>query len=268
MLKRQKLRYSIYKIFAIIALVFLLGHFNPALAGHILINDSADLETFSDPSVSAVIPGIFPVMDFYAYWDTLTLNPYRFEIHNFSGIIQLPLLESDCGFSLPVASFITSGFGSRWGRAHTGLDLNLKTGDPVSASFDGVVRMSCWYYGYGNVVVIRHHNGLETLYGHLSKRVVKPGDLINAGQVVGYGGSTGHSTGPHLHFETRFLGRPFNPDDIIDFQNDSLRKDSVSFDSKFLATPKVVAYAPKKYYKARYTGYKKGVARKSTYKKK
>ncbi len=268
MSSRQKLRLNIYKVFAVLTIIFLLGHFNPTLAGHILINDSTELETLSDPSVSSVIPGIFPVLDFYGYWDTLNLNPYRFELQSFSGVIRLPLLESDCGFALPVTTFITSGYGSRWGRAHTGIDLNLKNGDTVCAAFDGVVRMSCWYYGYGNVVVIRHHNGIETLYGHLSRRLAKPGDLVNAGQCIGYGGSTGHSTGPHLHFETRYLGRPFNPDDIIDFSNDSLRKDSVSFDSTFLNPPKVIAYTPKKYYKARGYGYKKGTARKSTYKKK
>src|SRR5215203_5762099 len=84
MSSRQKLRSNIYKIFAVLTIIFLLGHFNPTLAGHILINDSSELETLSDPTISSVIPGIFPDLDFYGYWDTLNLNPYRFNMQHFS----------------------------------------------------------------------------------------------------------------------------------------------------------------------------------------
>lgn len=201
---------------------------------------------------ASFIPGIAPYFDLYCYWDTLNLDPYNFDFKNLGGTLNLPVLESDCGFMLPVAGKISSGFGYRWGRPHAGVDIELKTGDSVSAAFDGVVRMSRWYYGYGNCVVIRHHNGLETLYGHLSRRLVKPGDLVNAGQLIGLGGSTGYSTGPHLHFETRFMGKAFNPQNLIDFKTDSLLKDTLVFDTNSFASPKPVYY---KTYNRGYRGY-------------
>lgn len=210
------------------------------------------------------IPGVSPLYDLYAYWDTLNLDPYHFDFSTINGTFNLQILPTDCGFALPVMGVVTSGFGYRWGHAHTGVDLDLKTGDTVNSAFDGVVRMSCWYYGYGNCVVVRHHNGLETLYGHLSKRLVKPGDLVNAGQIIGLGGSTGYSTGPHLHFETRFMGKAINPESIIDFKADSLKKESLSFDCKsFGATPRTPAQQPhygayKKPAPRNYYGTKKG----------
>jgi hypothetical protein len=103
-----------------------------------------------------------------------------------------------------------------------------------------------WYYGYGNCVVIRHHNGIETLYGHLSARLVKPGDPVNAGQIIGLGGSTGHSTGPHLHFETRFMGKAFNPQNLIDFKQDSLLMDTLVFDTNSFTAPPPQVYYKKK----------------------
>lgn len=206
---------------------------------------------------------ISPMTDMYAYWDTLNLNPYTIDFSNITGSINLSLAPQDCGFVLPVAGALTSPFGYRWGRPHEGVDLNLKMGDSVYSAFDGVVRMSRWYYGYGNCVVVRHHNGLETLYGHLSKRTVKPGDMINAGQLLGLGGSTGYSTGPHLHFETRFLGKAIDPQTIIDFKNDSLKKDTLSFDSKKFVAPKP-APAPVKAAPA--YGYYKKPAAKAYYK--
>jgi len=225
-------------------------------------------EDFTHPTF---IPGIAPYFDIYCNWDTLNLDPYNFDFKSLGGSLQLPVLESDCGFMLPVTGAITSCFGYRWGRPHAGVDLNLKNGDTVNAAFDGVVRMSRWYYGYGNCVVIRHHNGLETLYGHLSRRIVEPGDLVNAGQIIGLGGSTGYSTGPHLHFETRFMGKAFNPQTLIDFKTDSLLMDTLVFDTNSFAPPKPIYYKPAyRSYKG-YSNYGKPqtYARKSTaYKKK
>jgi hypothetical protein len=238
--------------------------------------DTKDTRFFHDTDgientamASAFIPGFYPFFDIYSYWDTAHLDPYNFDFKTLGGIVELPVLESDCGFALPVAGSMTSPFGPRWGRQHAGIDLQLKTGDTVVAAFDGVVRMSMWYYGYGNCVVIRHHNGLETLYGHLSKRMVNAGDLVNAGQEIGLGGSTGHSTGPHLHFETRYMGKAFNPQNLIDFQQDSLVIDTLVFDTNSFSVP-----PPQVYYKKSYKhSYKrksksKSYARKSSYKKK
>lgn len=169
-----------------------------------------------------LLPGFYPEFDFYYHWDTLALDPYRFNVKTLNREIPVTLLHADCGYNLPISGKVNSGFGWRGGIPHQGIDLQLSTGDTVKVAFDGVVRMSRWYSGYGNCIIVRHYNGFETLYGHLSKRIAKSGDLVNAGQVIGLGGSTGRSTGPHLHFETRFLGRPINPANIIDFKGDSL----------------------------------------------
>lgn len=215
---------------------------------------------------TAIIPGFYPFFDIYSYWDTTKLDPYNFDFKSMGGTVELPVLESDCGFSLPIEGGITSPFGSRWGRPHAGVDLQLHTGDTVGSAFDGVVRMSMWYYGYGNCVVIRHHNGIETLYGHLSKRLVNVGDLVNAGQVIGLGGSTGHSTGPHLHFETRFMGKAFNPQNLIDFGLDSLLKDTLVFDTNSFSAPPPQVYYKKSYkYSKKKSSYRrKSPARKSS----
>ena len=115
-----------------------------------------------------------------------------------------------------------------------GVDLPLKTGTPVVAAFSGKVRMSKYYRGYGNLVVIRHESGLETFYGHLSKRLVTPGEWVTAGQTIGLGGSTGRSTGSHLHFETRYCGFAFDPQWLIDFEEGSLRHRLFILKKRFL----------------------------------
>ena len=107
------------------------------------------------------------------------------------------------------------------------MDLGLKTGDPIYATFDGKVRISKAAGDYGNLVVIRHNNGLETYYAHLSQRDVEVGDWVVAGQQIGLGGSTGRSTGPHLHYEVRYKGQSFDPERIIDFSNGVLRRDEL-----------------------------------------
>jgi murein DD-endopeptidase MepM/ murein hydrolase activator NlpD len=259
----------VYRFLCVLGLLLIASHFNIAAANVILYNDSDGFNPTGQFPTPAVIPGVSPLFDLYSYWDTLNLDPYKFDFATLNGNFNLTVLESDCGFALPVAGAMTSGFGWRWGQAHTGVDLNLHTGDTVNAAFDGVVRMSTWYYGYGNCVVIRHHNGLETLYGHLSKRLVKPNDLVNAGQILGLGGSTGYSTGPHLHFETRFMGKAFNPCSLIDFKSDSLLKDTIVFDSKSFAlpAPQPYRYYRKPYYRSTYYRKPAAYGRKSSYKK-
>ena len=139
---------------------------------------------------------------FTEHWDTRSVNPYVF-----------------------------SKFGYRHGRRHQGVDLPYPTGTPVYAAFDGKVRVSDYVGGYGNLIIIRHANGLETFYGHLSRRDKEPGDWVNAGDVIGLGGSTGRSSGPHLHFETRYQGYAFDPTWLIDFETDTLRHRLLTFRS-------------------------------------
>ena len=128
----------------------------------------------------------------------------------------------------PVASPISSNYGKRRRRMHYGVDMGCPVGTPIVAAFDGIVRCSkANAGGYGNLVVLRHHNGLETYYAHLSKRLVNPGQLISIGDTIGLAGNTGRSYGSHLHFETRYLGTPFNPNNIIDFVEYKLKCDTL-----------------------------------------
>ena len=124
------------------------------------------------------------------------------------------------GFAMPTPSRkITSKFGPRWGRQHKGLDIKVYIGDTIYAAFDGKVRIVKYNAGgWGYYVVLRHPNGLETLYGHLSKQLVKEDEIVRAGQPIGLGGNSGSSTGSHLHFETRLLGTAVNPALMFDFE--------------------------------------------------
>lgn len=137
------------------------------------------------------------------------------------------------GFSMPTTSRkITSLFGPRWGRRHNGLDVKVNIGDTIYAAFEGKVRVVKYEAaGYGNYVVIRHSNGLETIYGHLSKWLVEPNEEVASGQPIGLGGNTGRSTGSHLHFETRFLGQALNPQLLFDFPNQDVTGDFYAYRS-------------------------------------
>ena len=134
-------------------------------------------------------------------------------------------------FCMPTPSrVITSNFGARWGRQHKGLDIKVYTGDTIKAAFSGKIRIVRYEPGgYGNYVVIRHHNGLETIYGHMSKNLVKENQDVKAGEPIGLGGSTGRSTGSHLHFETRLCGIALNPALMFDFRNQDVVGDFYLF---------------------------------------
>lgn len=131
------------------------------------------------------------------------------------------------GFHMPTPSRqINSPYGKRWGRLHAGLDIKVYLGDTIRAAFDGKVRIVKYNAkGYGYYVVIRHPNGIETLYGHLSKQLVKEDQIVRAGDVIGLGGNTGRSWGSHLHFETRLLGKPIDPATMFDFKNQDIISD-------------------------------------------
>lgn len=133
------------------------------------------------------------------------------------------------GFAMPTPSkVVTSNFGYRasFGRMHKGIDVKVYIGDTIVSAFDGKVRIVNYEAkGYGNYVVIRHNNGLETIYGHLSKHLCKTGDVVKAGQPIGLGGNTGRSTGSHLHFETRILGEAINPALLFNFAKQNVTCD-------------------------------------------
>lgn len=166
---------------------------------------------------------------FEKYWDTEKLFPYKdVEYSSLPKSLVIDLVDSTNGYHTPYKpSPIRSRYGPRRGRAHQGVDLALKTGEKIYATFSGRVRISQYNRGgYGNLVVIRHDNGLETYYGHLSERMVEPNQWVEAGSVIGLGGSTGRSTGPHLHFETRYFGQSFDPERLIDFKSGTLCRET------------------------------------------
>ena len=156
-----------------------------------------------------------PADDIYNnIWTSDHVNPYKIPIDRLPDSVRI-----DCSnFSVPVHGSPTSVFGPRRYRFHYGIDLRLKIGDSVRSAFSGKVRIIDYEArGYGNYIVIRHNNGLETVYGHLSAVLVTMNQNLKAGQLIALGGNTGHSTGPHLHFETRYIGNAINPAHIINF---------------------------------------------------
>jgi murein DD-endopeptidase MepM/ murein hydrolase activator NlpD len=173
---------------------------------------------------------MFPADELYnSNWDTVHVNPFKNIKMNFPDSYSI-----DCAsFVMPVDNEnvkINSKYGLRRRRMHRGIDLDLQVGDTIRASFDGKVRIKSYERrGYGYYLVLRHPNGLETVYGHLSKFLVRENQIVRAGEAIALGGNTGRSTGAHLHFETRFLGKDINPAEIIDFENKIPYKDEYIF---------------------------------------
>lgn len=181
-----------------------------------------------------------PELDIYTEgWNSKAVNPFKASDVPESQTIDVT------GYFMPCPGKVTSNYGyrARFGRMHKGIDLAIKSNDTIYAAFDGKVRLTNYEAkGYGNYVIIRHPNGLETVYGHLNKQLVKPDDVVRAGDPIGLGGSTGRSTGPHLHFETRFMGYAINPSAIFDFANQTTHTDSYTFDKQTYT--KARNYAP------------------------
>lgn len=150
-------------------------------------------------------------------WDTLNVRVKRtdFSTKSDTSFIRLANIEGS-PFVFPYKGKILSPFGYRGRHFHAGIDIKLNHGDTVLCAFDGIVRMAKSYSGYGNAVVVRHSNGLETLYGHLSRIKVHVNQVVKAGDLIGLGGRTGRASCDHLHFETRYLGEAFNPRQFID----------------------------------------------------
>ena len=170
-----------------------------------------------------------PGEEIYGDWLTKDPNAYGPALSLNDTLFQLRLTDdaSACGFAMPVPPIVTSRFGWRSGRNHNGVDLDLETNDPVHVAFPGVVRFSGPFGTFGRLVVVRHYNGLETFYAHLRRVKVQTGDVVDAGDLIGLGGSTGHSTGSHLHFETRFKGVPIDPSHYIDLTTGELICDTL-----------------------------------------
>ena len=189
---------------------------------------------------------IIPSYSNYQSWDTKNIWHKRRNVKfNGDSAIHFVLINDTCDFVFPLAKgHQTSPFGPRWGRLHAGLDLDLETGDPVSCAFEGLVRISQFSDSYGNVVVVRHPNGLETLYAHMSARMVVSGQYVQAGDLLGLGGNTGHSFGAHLHFETRYLGNPFDPAYLIFPNKKALKSKEFDLTQKNLYTPTQVPAHP------------------------
>lgn len=170
-----------------------------------------------------------PAGEFYSTWDVNSIFPTADMLAVNDSAFKLSLeSEANGNYFHPCQGPVTSNFGWRDKRMHNGIDLDLNKGDKVYAAFDGMVRFARFQGGFGNVVVIRHYNGLETVYAHLSKLKVKPGQVVISGQTVGLGGNTGHSTGSHLHFEVRFRGQAINPKYFIAFDEQKLRSPFVT----------------------------------------
>ena len=168
-------------------------------------------------------------------WDTLHLFAYRdIELKDLPEEIEVKVLETLDDYHCPVMGRIVSKYGPRGRRNHNGIDLGLKTGEPIYATFPGRVRYSNYNTGgFGNLIILRHPNGLETYYAHLSRNNVKVGDWVAAGEVIGYGGSTGRSRGPHLHFEMRYCDQTFDPQHLIDFETGNLKYGTFLLERKF-----------------------------------
>ncbi|MDP5120662.1 MAG: peptidoglycan DD-metalloendopeptidase family protein [Spirosomaceae bacterium] len=180
--------------------------------GELQIVEIEDYITFDDPSE------MVKVASYYSIWDTRTVDPYGIDPKDFEDVIPIKLYDLNEGryWNTPLdRTPITSHFGYRRNRWHVGTDIDLETGDPVYSTFDGIVRVAGGHSGWGNTVLVRHYNGLETLYGHLSKILVEPNTLVKAGDKIGLGGNTGRSSGSHLHIEVRYEGNAFDSENIF-----------------------------------------------------
>lgn len=193
------------------------------------INETAMASDRVDSIPTFNVPKVSDSLD-YSYWSTESIHVKGIDLLSLPDTVDLLLVDSLHVYSFPCQGKVCSRFKYRGRHAHKGVDIPLRIGDDINAAFDGVVRVvkpTKHSGGYGNLVVIRHFNGLETYYGHLKKPLVHCGDTVRAGDMIGYAGSTGRSIGPHLHFETRYKGHAFDPERIFDFANGRLRADTI-----------------------------------------
>lgn len=215
---------------------------------------SSDLPDFLNDSVYSDLDTLitFPAAELYNYtWTSERLNPYRIKIDSLPDSTMINCLD----FVYPTESNrITSNFGMRRYRYHYGIDLGLAVGDTVRATFGGTIRIVDYESkGYGHYIVIRHNNGLETVSAHLSKVLVDLNQEVKAGEPIGLGGNTGRSTGPHLHYEIRFLGNAFDPNKLINFSQKSVKTElyCLTRTQTYSHKKEIDALAEARYYKVR-----------------
>ena len=196
----------------------------------------------------------YPAYSLYPTWENTRVHAFGKDV-----VIPDTFRIDMTGFAMPTTNTkITSKFGPRRRRMHNGIDVKVYIGDTIRAAFGGKVRMVKYERrGYGKYVVIRHDNGLETIYGHLSKQMVKEDQYVEAGEVIGLGGNTGRSTGSHLHFETRFLGQAINPALLFNFEKQDIVTDAYLFkkgNNRYRRSNTATSYASNgdiQYYKVR-----------------
>ena len=170
-----------------------------------------------------------PAINYYNIWteDDNGLFKDQFTL-DATHTLELENSEYGC-FNMPAWGPLSSEFGWRNNRYHKGVDIQLRKSDTITCAFDGMVRFAQKKGGYGNVVIVRHYNGLETVYAHLYKIKVQEGQIVSSGELIGLAGNTGHSTGTHLHFEIRFKGAPVNPQYFISFDYGTLLYNTIVF---------------------------------------
>lgn len=209
---------------------------NPDSVNVFLLHKTAVTSVDVEPSVWNINDSLFniPAFDLYCSFDQKKIWGLKVDQTKKQDTTLIQVAHDSCDFGSPWVGRLTSDYGWRGSRPHYGVDIKLQTGDSVRNAFDGMVRIARYSSTYGNVIVIRHENGLETLYAHLSKRIVSEGDKLAAGETLGLGGNTGRSSGSHLHFETRYLGEPLNPHDVFEI-NDStfkIKNQSLALDAE------------------------------------
>ena len=196
---------------------------------------------------------------YHFLWTDEKVNPYGTMFDSIKDDVRIPM----AGFVLPAPGYVTSPFGWRRNRMHKGTDIKVQVGDSIRAAWAGQVRIVGWDpRGYGYFVVVRHDNGLETVYGHLSRPLVDEYEPVKAGYVLGLGGNTGRSTGSHLHLEMRYLGEAIDPATVINFETGKLRNaDEYVIGIKAMKQKRAEA-AAMKYHKVKQGDTLSGIAKK------
>lgn len=222
--------------------VMVLGQMVPASAVQPVAKDGG-ITSYSIDTIQTSVPGVSILLYndntwryaksdqyiadckvFTCDWDETSVNPYKEPVDSLPETWAIWMVDSLSGYHCPALGRVSSRFGIRHGRRHQGVDMALPIGTPLYATFDGKVRVAKWMKGYGNIVILRHDNGLETFYGHMSEFKVKPGDIVHAGDVIGLSGNTGRSTGPHIHYEVRYHGLALDPQRIVNLETGDLKQ--------------------------------------------